>query len=89
MKIVHAVAGAMPQGVWMTSTEVSDQLDYSASAVRGALSNMVRSGVVKRRENPAKPGGVLYMKTYAEEVSVFGLSERISHFDKLIREVRV
>lgn len=88
MKIVHAVAGVMPQGVWMNSTEVSAQLDYSASAVRTALVNMVRSGDVKRKENPAKPGAVLYMKIYAGEGAVFGLSERISAFDRLISEVR-
>lgn len=88
MKIVHAVAGIMPQGAWMTSTEVAEQLDYSASAVRTALVNMVRSGAVKRKDNPEKPGGVLYMKIYAEEANSFGKSERLSAFDQLLREVR-
>ncbi|MBV4365892.1 hypothetical protein [Erwinia phyllosphaerae] len=88
-KTIKAVSDAISTEHWMTSGEIAQQLEYSPAGVRAALTNLVRSGAIKRKENPDIPRGVLYLKNYVpESQETFGVSEKLSAFDRLIREVR-
>ncbi|QGU87060.1 hypothetical protein [Erwinia sorbitola] len=71
---------------WSSSGDIAKAISYKASSVRISLTSMYRNGLVIRREKPESQGGFLYRKS--DVPSGFGVSGKISEFDRCIRGVR-
>ncbi len=85
-KMQVAIIDLLSTGRWMTSTEIAVEAGLPKPYTRVTLATMTRDGLIIKKDDPERPGKVLYKKT--DLPCGFGVSQAMAAFEKCLQAVR-
>lgn len=86
-KLYIAIANAMTEDEWLTSSQIAKRVGYKAPSVRSMIVRLIADGALQKKEDPANPYGVVYRKSRTP--IGFGISRNMFEFQSLVQQVRV
>ncbi|WP_152320494.1 MarR family transcriptional regulator [Erwinia endophytica] len=85
-KLQIAVIEALESGEWMTVAEIAAGSGFKKSSVSVKLTWLCGKGLVFKKDDPTRINGSMFKKGNTQ--CEFGVSERMSEFQRLIGTVR-